>query len=57
VKGEGMKKNVGSIDKGIRIVAGVVLAVIGIFSAVSTGWRIALFAVSAVAIITAFTGF
>jgi len=57
VKGDVMKKNVGSIDKGIRIVVGIVLAVIGFFSPVSTGWRIALFAVSAVAIVTAFMGF
>jgi uncharacterized membrane protein (DUF441 family) len=52
-----MKKNVGSLDKGIRIVIGIVLAAVGVLAPVATGWRVAAFAAGAVAFITAFTGF
>jgi len=52
-----MKNNVGSLDKMIRIIIGVVLAAVGAFAPVGTGWRIAVFAVGAVAFITAFISF
>lgn len=52
-----MKKNVGGIDRTIRIIIGTVLLLAGILAQVSTGWRVGLFVVAAVAYITAFTGF
>jgi len=52
-----MKKNVGGIDKILRLVAGVVLALVGFFVQMSTGLRIGVFVVAAIALITAFTGF
>jgi hypothetical protein len=51
-----MVKNVGGTDKAIRVVLGVVLILAGIFLQVNTGLRIALFIVSGVALVTAFTG-
>lgn len=52
-----MKKNVGNLDKGIRIIIGIALAAVGFLAPIATGWRIAAFAAGAVAFITAFTGF
>jgi hypothetical protein len=52
-----MKKNVGGIDKILRLVVGIVLALVGFFVQVSTGLRIGIFAVAAIALITAFTGY
>lgn len=51
-----MKKNVGGIDKIIRIIFGIVLVVLGAFMELSTGFRIGFFAVAGVAFVTAFTG-
>jgi hypothetical protein len=52
----GMTKNVGDADKTIRIILGAILFVIGIFVQMGTGWRIGLFAVAAIAFVTAFVG-
>jgi hypothetical protein len=52
-----MKKNVGGIDKAIRIIFGIVLAILGFFVQMSTGLRVVAFVAAAVAIVTAFTGF
>jgi hypothetical protein len=52
-----MKKNVGGIDKILRLVVGIVLALVGFFVQVSTGLRIGIFTVAAIALITAFTGY
>jgi len=52
-----MKKNVGGVDRNVRIVAGIVLLVGGVFAPVGVGWKIGMFAVSLVAFATAFTGF
>ena len=52
-----MKKNVGGIDKAIRFIIGIVLGLIGFFVQMATGLRIAAFAVAAIALVTAFTGF
>ena len=52
-----MKKNVGGFDKTIRIVIGIVLALVGFFVHISTGLKIGVFAVAAIALVTAFTGF
>ena len=52
-----MKANVGSIDKTIRIIAGIVLLIVGIFVQISLGWRIGIFAIAAIALTTAFVRF
>jgi hypothetical protein len=52
-----MKKNVGGVDKTIRIIVGIALLIVGIFVQMSTGLRIGAFAVAAIALITATVGF
>lgn len=52
-----MKKNVGGIDKTLRIVIGIILALVGFLVNMSTGLRIGALAVAAIALVTAFTGF
>ncbi len=52
-----MKKNVGGIDKVLRLIIGLVLLFVGFFMQMSTGLRVGAFVVAAVALITAFTGF
>ncbi len=49
-----MKKNVGSIDKTIRIIIGSVLIIIGIFVQMSAWWKTGLFIVAFIAFATAF---
>ncbi len=51
-----MKKTVGGIDKGIRIIIGLILILGGIFFSMSTGWRVVIFVVAGLSLITAFTG-
>ncbi len=50
-------KNVGAIDKVLRIVIGILLAGVGIFSPVQGGLRIGIWVVAIVALLTGFTGF
>jgi hypothetical protein len=52
-----MNKNVGSMDRNIRIITGVIFLLIGLFTQVSTGLRIGAFAVAAIALVTAFVSF
>jgi len=52
-----VKKNVAGFDKIIRIIAGIALAIVGIFAPVGMGWRIGSFAVAGIAFVTAFVGF
>jgi hypothetical protein len=52
-----MKKNVGNIDRNIRIIAGILLLAAGTFMQIQPGWRIGLFAVAAIAFVTAFISF
>jgi hypothetical protein len=52
-----MNKNVGSMDRNIRIIVGISFLLIGLFTQISTGLRIGAFAVAAIAFITAFAGF
>ncbi|MDA8103951.1 MAG: DUF2892 domain-containing protein [Nitrospiraceae bacterium] len=52
-----MKKNVGGIDKVIRFIAGIALALVGFLVQMSTGLKTVTFVVAAIALITAFTGF
>jgi hypothetical protein len=51
-----MKKNVAGFDKIIRIIAGFVFVMVGIFAPVGMGWRIGSFAVAGIAFVTAFVG-
>jgi hypothetical protein len=52
-----MNKNVGSMDRNIRIIAGTIFLLAGLFTQVSTGLRIGFFAVAAIAFTTATVGF
>lgn len=52
-----MKKNVGGIDKAIRVVVGIVFVLIGLFANITGGLRIGAFVVAAIALFTAFFGF
>jgi len=49
-----MKKNVGGIDKAIRVIIGIVLLLVGIFVQMGIGWRIGIFVLAGVAFLTAF---
>jgi len=52
-----MKKNVGGIDKVLRLIIGLALLLVGFFMQMSTGMRVGAFIVAAIALITAITGF
>ncbi len=52
-----MTKNVGCLDRNIRIISGVVFLLIGLFTEVSTGLRIGAFALAVIAFATAFVSF
>jgi len=52
-----MSKNVGSIDRNIRIIVGGVFLLVGFFAQISTALKTAAFAVAGIALVTAFTGF
>lgn len=56
-EGDFMKKNVGGIDKILRLIIGLVLLLVGFFMQMSTGLRVGAFVVAAIALITAFSGF
>ena len=52
-----MVKNVGGIDKTVRIIIGIVLLIAGIFVQMGTGLRATSIVIAAIALGTAFTGF
>lgn len=52
-----MTANVGSTDKKIRIIAGTILLIAGIFAPVGTGLRIGAFVIAGIAFATAFFSF
>ncbi len=52
-----MTCNVGSIDRSIRIIIGVVFLLIGLVAQVGAGLRVGAFAVAAIALATAFVRF
>ena len=52
-----MTKNVGSIDKIVRLIIGTVLLLAGFLVELTSGWRLAAFIVAAIAYVTAFSGF
>ncbi len=52
-----MKRNVGRIDRNIRIVVGVVLLIAGLAIPMATLWRVVVLVVAAVALVTAGVGF
>lgn len=52
-----MKCNVGGIDRTSRIVAGVVLLVVGVVAPVEMMWRVLALVIAAIALVTAFVRF
>ncbi len=52
-----MDKNVGSIDRNIRIISGIVFLLIGLLTEMSTGLKIGAFAIAVIAFATAFFSF
>jgi hypothetical protein len=56
-QGDIMKKNVGSLDRNIRIAVGSVLLLIGLFAQIGGGLRIGAILVAVVAFATAFLNF
>jgi hypothetical protein len=52
-----MKKNVGSLDRNIRIAVGAVLLLIGLFAQIGGGLRIGALLVAGIAFATAFVSF
>ncbi|MDI6802172.1 MAG: DUF2892 domain-containing protein [Thermodesulfovibrionales bacterium] len=51
-----MKKNVGGIDKGLRIVLGIALILAGLLAPLSSGVKTAAFLVAAIALFTGIFG-
>ena len=52
-----MTKNVGGIDKILRIIIGIVAVLVGVFAPIAGGLRIIAFMVAAVALFTSIFGF
>lgn len=52
-----MQKNVGSIDRNIRVVLGIVFLIAGLFLHVGTELKTVLFVVAAIALATAYISF
>jgi len=52
-----MKANVGSTDKTIRIILGVVLLIVGFSVQMSAGLKTVVFVISGIALVTAFINF
>lgn len=52
-----MEKNVGGIDRNIRIVLGIAFLAIGVFTRMGTGLKIGAFAVAVIAFATAYLSF
>ena len=52
-----MKKNVGGIDKILRLIVGIAAILLGFLAPLSEGFRIVSFVVAAVALFTAIFGF
>lgn len=51
-----MKKNVGGLDKALRIALGIILSLVGIFGSLSIGTTVVLFLVAAIALFTGIFG-
>lgn len=52
-----MKKNVGGIDKVVRIIAGIVLAIVGLFAPIGGGVKAITLLVAIIALFTGIFGF
>ncbi len=52
-----MTKNVGRVDSAIRIVAGIIAALIGFFASMAAGWRVVVFVVAVILLFTGIYGF
>jgi len=57
IGGDDMEKNVGSIDRNIRIILGIVFMTVGLFIQGGTGIKIGAFTIAAIAFATAFLNF
>jgi hypothetical protein len=55
-KEKDMRKNVGGIDKNIRLLLGSILVLICLFAPIGTGWRIGTGVVGVIAFLTGFSG-
>lgn len=53
----GRLKNVGGADKALRIILGIVLALVGAFAGITGGFRILVFVLAAIALFTGIFGF
>ncbi|MFN3480283.1 MAG: DUF2892 domain-containing protein [Thermodesulfovibrionales bacterium] len=51
-----MKKNVGGLDKALRIAMGIILSIVGIFGSLSIGMKTVVFLVAAIALFTGIFG-
>jgi hypothetical protein len=51
-----MKRNVGGIDRNIRIVLGIALLVVGLAAPIEMTWRIVALVIAAIALVTAAVG-
>ncbi|MDW7771656.1 MAG: DUF2892 domain-containing protein [Desulfobulbaceae bacterium] len=51
-----MKKNVGGLDRNIRLLSGSILVLIGIFAPLGAVWQAGIILIGAIALITGFTG-
>lgn len=52
-----IEKNVGGLDKTVRLIAGVALAAVGLFVSMGAGLRVVVFFAAAVALLTGISGF
>jgi hypothetical protein len=52
-----MKKNIGPLDKGIRIFAALALILDGMFIPMSPGWRTGVWIVAGITLLNAFISF
>ncbi len=52
-----MGKNVGGVDSVVRIVIGVIVALIGFFASIAAGWRVVAFVIAAILLFTGIYGF
>ena len=52
-----MKCNVGGVDRGARLVLGIVLLLVGLLAPLTSGWRTLVFVLAAIALVTALIRF
>jgi hypothetical protein len=52
-----MKRNVGGLDRTVRIVLGIVLLIVGLLAPIEMLWRVVALVIAAIALVTAFLRF